>query len=74
LDTLFTHFENVKCLIIDVRDNIVGNDEFAYEWLTDLPTKNCLLIISKPGYLVADRMSLGSPKLGIWNPKANQLS
>lgn len=31
LDSVFEHFQNVKSLIIDVRDNIGGNDEFAYE-------------------------------------------
>ncbi len=31
LDSVFVHFKNVKGLIVDVRDNIGGNDEFAYE-------------------------------------------
>lgn len=31
LDSLFTHFNGLKGLIVDVRDNIGGNDEFAYE-------------------------------------------
>lgn len=31
LDTIFSSFKNVKNIIIDVRDNIGGNDEFAFE-------------------------------------------
>ncbi|SDF75395.1 Tricorn protease C1 domain-containing protein [Mucilaginibacter pineti] len=31
LDTVFAAFKNVNKIIIDVRDNIGGNDEFAYE-------------------------------------------
>jgi carboxyl-terminal processing protease len=31
LDTIFSNFKNVKNIIIDVRDNIGGNDEFAFE-------------------------------------------
>jgi len=31
LDSVFTNFTNSPTLIIDVRDNIGGNDEFAYE-------------------------------------------
>lgn len=31
LDTVFSSFKNVQSLIVDVRDNIGGNDEFAYE-------------------------------------------
>src|SRR3954451_17600113 len=31
LDTVFASFKNVKSLIVDVRDNIGGNDEFSYE-------------------------------------------
>jgi carboxyl-terminal processing protease len=31
LDTIFRAFEKVNALIIDVRDNIGGNDEFAFE-------------------------------------------
>lgn len=31
LDTLFASFKDVKSIIVDVRDNIGGNDEFAYE-------------------------------------------
>ncbi|HLA55163.1 MAG TPA: S41 family peptidase [Flavobacterium sp.] len=31
LDQVFLEFANVKSLIIDVRDNIGGNDEFAFE-------------------------------------------
>jgi hypothetical protein len=31
LDSVFVEFSNIKTLIIDVRDNIGGNDEFAYE-------------------------------------------
>src|SRR6202012_4516006 len=31
LDSVFAHFSGKRALIIDVRDNIGGNDEFAYE-------------------------------------------
>lgn len=31
LDTIFARFKNVKSLIVDVRDNIGGNDEFSFE-------------------------------------------
>jgi hypothetical protein len=31
LDSIFSNFVNSKFLIIDVRDNIGGNDEFAFE-------------------------------------------
>ena len=31
LDTVFESFKNVTSLIVDVRDNIGGNDEFSYE-------------------------------------------
>jgi len=31
LDTVFSHFKNVGSLVVDVRDNIGGNDEFSYE-------------------------------------------
>jgi len=31
LDTIFADFKNAKTIIIDVRDNIGGNDEFAFE-------------------------------------------
>jgi carboxyl-terminal processing protease len=31
LDTIFTAFKNVQALIIDVRDNMGGNDEFSFE-------------------------------------------
>lgn len=31
LDTVFASFRNVQSLIVDVRDNIGGNDEFSYE-------------------------------------------
>ena len=31
LDSVFVSFKNVSSLIVDVRDNIGGNDEFAYE-------------------------------------------
>src|SRR4051794_23014512 len=31
MDTVFAAFKNVKSLIVDVRDNIGGNDEFSYE-------------------------------------------
>ncbi|MDB5278241.1 MAG: Peptidase family [Ferruginibacter sp.] len=31
LDTVFSNFKNLQSLIVDVRDNVGGNDEFAYE-------------------------------------------
>jgi hypothetical protein len=31
LDTVFASFKNVQSLIVDVRDNMGGNDEFAFE-------------------------------------------
>lgn len=31
LDSIFKNFTNSKTLIVDVRDNIGGNDEFSYE-------------------------------------------
>jgi len=31
LDTIFAKFKNLRGLIIDVRDNIGGNDEFSFE-------------------------------------------
>lgn len=31
LDTVFSNFRNLQSLIVDVRDNVGGNDEFAYE-------------------------------------------
>ena len=69
LDSVFANFKSSKILIIDVRDNIGGNDEFAFEVANRLAEKKSIGMIKKTrsgGY-----EDFGTPETWYFEPNGN---
>jgi carboxyl-terminal processing protease len=69
LDSVFASFTHSKTLIIDVRDNIGGNDEFSFEVANRFAEKKSIAMIKKTrngGY-----EDYGTPETWYFEPKGN---
>jgi carboxyl-terminal processing protease len=69
LDSVFQNFKGSKVLIVDVRDNIGGNDEFSYEVAGRFASKKIIGMYKKNR--IGGYEDFGQPETWYIEPKGN---
>lgn len=71
LDTIFTCFKHLQSMIIDVRDNTGGNDEFAYEVAGRFTKSKVIGMYKKTRIRAAGYEDFGQPETWYTEPKGS---
>jgi len=71
LDTIFTSFKNIHSLIVDVRDNIGGNDEFSYEVASRFTNRKITGMYKQTRTTGAGYEDFGKPETWYIEPKGS---